>query len=121
MEYIKKPFSLGTTLKISIQLLRIIEKIHKKGVVLRYIKHENMAIGRWINEDYIYLNDFGLSKRYIKNGIHRPYKEEKLRKGNFNFISINTHLGIEISRRDDIESFGYNIFYERKISMVWFT
>lgn len=119
MDFIKKPFSLGTTLKISIQLLKIIEKIHKKGVVLRYIKPENMAIGRGINEDYVYLIDFGLSKRYIKNGIHKPYKEGKLRKGNFNFISINTHLGIEISRRDDIESLGYNLVYFMKGKFPW--
>ena len=52
MNYIKKPFSLGTTLKISIQLLDILKKIHKKGVLLRYIKPANIAMGRGVNEFY---------------------------------------------------------------------
>ena len=119
MNFIKKPFSLGTTLKISIQLLDIIKNIHKKGVLLRYIKPENMTIGRGVNEDFIYLIDFGLAKIYIKNGIHSKYKEGKDRIGNIHFISINAHRGIQISRRDDIESLGYNLVYFMKGKLPW--
>ena len=77
MKKINKPFSLGTTLKISIQILNILEKIHKKGVVLRYIKPANIVIGKGINRDSIYLIDFGLAKRYIKHGEHISYKKIK--------------------------------------------
>lgn len=119
MNFIKKPFSLSTTLKISIQLLNIIKNIHKKGVLLRYIKPENMAIGRGDNEKYVYLIDFGLSKRYIKHGMHSQYKKGKRRKGNIYFISINAHFGVKISRRDDIESLGYNLVYFMKGKFPW--
>ena len=119
MNFIKKSFSLATTLKISIQLLDIIENIHKKGVLLRYIKPENMVIGRGDNEDFVYLIDFGLAKIYFKNGVHSQYKEGKDRLGNIHFISINVHRGIKISRRDDIESLGYNLVYFMKGKLPW--
>ena len=40
-----RKFTLPTTLKISIQVLNILQQIHDKGIVLRYLKPENMLIG----------------------------------------------------------------------------
>ena len=114
LEYVGGKFSLSTTLKISKQLLEIIKEIYNKGIVLRYLKPGNMVIGRGENKDYIYLIDFEMAKKYIKNGEHIPYKEDKKVKGNRNYISINVYLGNEVSRRDDIESLGYNIIYFMK-------
>ena len=119
LEYVGGKFSLATTLKISIQLLDIIKEIHNKGVVLRYLKPGNMVIGRGENRDYIYLIDFELAKNYLKNGEHIPYKGDKKVKGNRAYISINVHLGNEVSRRDDIESLGYNIIYFMKGKLPW--
>ena len=119
MKYVGEKFSLATTLKIGIQVLDIIKKIHKKGVVLRYLKPGNMVIGIGENKDYIYLIDFEIAKKYIKNGEHIPYREEIDVKGNRDYISINTHNGIEISRRDDIESLGYNLIYFMKGKLPW--
>ena len=119
MKYVGEKFSLATTLKIGIQVLDIIKKIHKKGVVLRYLKPGNMVIGIGENKDYIYLIDFEIAKKYIKNEEHIPYREEIDVKGNRDYISINTHNGIEISRRDDIESLGYNLIYFMKGKLPW--
>ena len=119
MKYVGEKFSLATTLKIGIQVLDIIKKIHKKGVVLRYLKPGNMVIGLGENKDYIYLIDFEIAKKYIKNEEHIPYREEIDVKGNRDYISINTHNGIEISRRDDIESLGYNLIYFMKGKLPW--
>ena len=68
-----------------------------------------MVIGTGENDGYIYLIDFEISKKYIINGQHIPYREELEVLGNRHFISINTHSRKEISRRDDIESLGYNL------------
>ena len=120
MKKINKPFSLGTTLKISIQILNILEKIHKKGIVLRYIKPANIVMGKGINKDSIYLIDFGLAKRYIKHGEHISYKKNKKSiKGNIIFISVNALLRNQISRRDDIESLGYNLVNFMKGKLPW--
>ena len=119
MDSLDGKFTLATTLKISLQVLKILEDIHKKGVVLRYLKPENMALGYGENKDYIYLFDFGLAKRYIRDGEHKPYKEGKNSKGNKLFISVNIHFGRQVSRRDDIESFGYNLIYFMKGKLPW--
>ena len=119
MEYVGGKFSLATTLKIGIQVLDIVKEIHGKGVVLRYLKPGNMLIGRNENKDYIYLIDFEIAKKYIRKGQHIWYKDGKSVKGNRKFISLNTHFGIEISRRDDIESLGYNLIYFIKGALPW--
>ena len=84
MEYVGGQFTLATTLKVCVQVLEIIKEIHDRGVVLRYLKPGNMVIGKKDNKDYIYLIDFEIAKKYIKNGKHKPFKEGKI------------HLAIEI-------------------------
>ena len=112
-------FTLGTTLKVSIQLLNILKQIHEKGVVLRYLKPENMVIGTGENKDYVYIIDFDLAKKIIGDWEH--IKEEKAEhiKGNLYFMSINIHNYIEAARRDDIESLGYNLIYFMKGEFPW--
>ena len=58
-------------------------------------------------------------KKYIEKGKHKPYREDKIPKGNLHFISLNTHCGKEISRRDDIECLGYNLIFFMKGKLPW--
>ena len=112
-------FTLATTLKISLQLLDILKQIHKKGIILRYMKPDNMTIGAKDNKRYIYIIDFGLAKKYIKNGQHIKFKNKKHTLGNRHYISINIHEKKQASRRDDIESLGYNMIYFLKGKLPW--
>jgi len=120
MEKCNGKFSLETTLKISVQILNILEQIHEQGVIIRYLKPDNMVIGRNDNKNYVYLIDFGSAKFYFKKGKHIKYNEDKHNvKGNRNFISINYHKKIEASRRDDIETLGYNLVNFMKGKLPW--
>jgi serine/threonine protein kinase len=112
-QFKSKQFSLTTVLLIGIQMLQRIEYIHEKGFIHRDIKPENFVIGLNEKSNIVHIIDFGLSKRYKdKNtGQHIPYRENRHLVGTARYASINAHLGIEQSRRDDIESIGYVLVY----------
>ncbi len=114
-------FTKNGVLKLADKMVRNVQHIHQRGVLHRDLKPGNFVFGVGDHQQSLYLIAFGLSKVYINPNTknHIPYKEGKGWLGTPRYSSINTHLGKEASRRDDLQSIGFITVLLLKGSLPW--
>lgn len=108
---LNRKFSLKTIFLIGKACLSKIEILHHKHHIHRDIKPDNFVVN--LDMKNIFLIDYGLAKEYRNpiTMVHRIYKDGKNLTGTARYASLNTHAGVEQSRRDDLESLGFCLIY----------
>jgi casein kinase 1 alpha len=119
--FCSRRFTMKTVLMLADQMIGRIEYMHVKNFIHRDIKPDNflMGIGRHCNK--LFIIDFGLAKKYrdSRTRVHIPYRDNKNLTGTARYASVNAHMGIEQSRRDDMESLGYVLMYFNRGNLPW--
>lgn len=117
----RKKFSVKTVAMIGYQMVSLLEHIHNKHIIHRDIKPDNFVLGLEENNQYLYIIDFGLAKKFrsSKTLVQYPLINKKKLTGTARYASVNALKGYEQSRRDDLEAVAYVLLYLVRASLPW--
>ena len=97
------PISTEETINIAIQIAKGLEAAHKKGIIHRDIKSQNVMIAE---EDKVKIMDFGLAKIQGETGITKNDSTP----GTVSYMSPEQARGEAVDSRSDVFSFGILLY-----------
>lgn len=124
----KPGFTPAVVAYLAVQMLERIQQFHSIGYIHRDIKPQNFVLQRLPHttsdeitlNPKVYLVDYGLSVPYMKdNDHHKDFSKHAGVHGTMRYCSINTHFGVEQSRRDDLISIAYTVLYLAGARIPW--
>ncbi|CAG8499863.1 1284_t:CDS:2 [Ambispora leptoticha] len=124
---------------LAIQMVNIMEGVHRQGIVYRDVKPDNFLLEYdfklpefdqeqppdiqllYQNQHTVSIVDFGSSDSYRdpKTGRHITYQKDRYKTGTHSFVSLKVHDGLSHTRRDDLESLGYLFVYLIRGKLPW--
>ncbi len=107
--------SLKSALMVSWQMIERLATL--LGYVHRDIKPDNMAVGVKEKANVVYLIDFGLAKPVDRDNNEAKYTGATV--GTFRYMSVNSHRGLDLAKRDDIETLCYVLMFLIEGKLPW--
>ena len=108
------------------KMLDLVETLHMNGYIHRDLKPQNFVIEYADGANLprfpeVFLIDYGLVKSFVTpdKKFHVPPQMRRTMKGTVRYSSVSTHLGMDQSRRDDLQSLGYMLLFMLLGRLPW--
>lgn len=112
-------FSVKRAMKIGIQVVKLLQKVHAAGYLHGDVKPNNILFGAE-QSSKVYLIDFGASKKYIDDaGNHITDASPRASFIFTEYAALSLLFGAVPSRRDDLESLGYCLVFLCNGHLPW--
>ncbi|KAI6014210.1 kinase-like domain-containing protein [Pisolithus marmoratus] len=114
-------FQLHHVAALGLQMITWLEYIHSHHFIHCDIKLQNMLIGLMGSKDTVFLINFGITKQYWhpSSHIHVPMEKTGRLVSTPAFASLNSHLQLELSWRDDLEALAYTLLFLYNGTLPW--
>ncbi|KAG8700077.1 hypothetical protein FRC11_013231 [Ceratobasidium sp. 423] len=116
------PLPVAAVTEIADQLLSALSHIHGKGLIHRDIKPDNILLltpGSW----NVCIIDFGFTYPAPREVPAAKYSSDPSRPtavfGTLSYASLNSHEGLKLTYRDDLESLAYTLICLLRGSLPW--